>query len=801
MSISLRRSNGPALLVVLCVIAIVFGSARPLWSMTVEGRRDYLENLLKILPDVPSWRQWLETSGELPPDFDALPRVNPLPDPLTFLDGRPVKTPEDWQARRTEIRELFEKYALGPIPPRPPIHHADVEETTEQGYRVRAVTLYLGPTGQVPFRFSMMIPDGEGPFPVLMGPGMMSTSILLRRGYIGVGYAGNDFNDGSRVLVETLYREYDVAALPRRAWAATIVLDYMETVPEVDMSAIGIYGYSRDGKQVTIAGALDERIDVVLAGSTGVGGTLPYRLAGERNQAESIESTTRMFPDWFHPRLRFFSGREDRLPIDGNLLVALIAPRACLIHYNRNDEVGNTYGNEAAYRDARRVYKWLGVPEKVGIMRRPGFHSSGFDLEAGLDFMEIALGRSAAQWDNDELFAWDYDAWRARSAESIDPGDYPDRRKLNLLTSAGEAIATPAQWSVAAEDIRRRVRFMLGEQPPLQQRAGRAGMRGRGGFRGRGGRRSSQGPVEPPAGIRAQEPSRTQPDVPGWVINRNSGEFGWRDPGRSAVQAHPVTFGYGNVQGMLYAPKDAAADAKLPTVIWLHSYSYPIGYMWVYRRDVHPVLALAQQGYAVLAYDQSGFGERMDETKPFYDRYPHWSRLGRMVEDVTQAVTALQQDDMVDPNRIYLFGYSLGGAVALHAAALDARIGGVISISGFTPMRTDTADRGTGGIARYSRERGILPRLGFFVGHESKLPYDYDELIATIAPRPVMVVAPQLDRDGTPTEVRAAVERAREVYGLYEAAEKLELSQPWDYTRLPTVTQDAIVEWMKETLK
>jgi pimeloyl-ACP methyl ester carboxylesterase len=172
-----------------------------------------------------------------------------------------------------------------------------------------------------------------------------------------------------------------------------------------------------------------------------------------------------------------------------------------------------------------------------------------------------------------------------------------------------------------------------------------------------------------------------------------------------------------------------------------------------------------------------------------------------MVEDVTQAVTALQADGMVDPNRICLFGYSLGGAVALHAAALDSRIGGVASISGFTPMRTDTADKGTGGIARYSHERGIIPRLGFFVGHESKLPYDYDELIASIAPRPVMIVSPLLDRDGTPSDVRAAVERARPVYGLYGAAEKLALSQPWDYTRLPTGTQDAIIEWMKETLK
>jgi len=35
--------------------------------------------------------------------------------------------------------------------------------------------------------------------------------------------------------------------------------------------------------------------------------------------------------------------------------------------------------------------------------------------------------------------------------------------------------------------------------------------------------------------------------------------------------------------------------------------------------------------------------------------------------------------------------------VGLYTAALDKRVQGVVSISGFTPMRTDAAARGTGG--------------------------------------------------------------------------------------------------------
>ncbi len=80
---------------------------------------------------------------------------------------------------------------------------------------------------------------------------------------------------------------------------------------------------------------------------------------------------------------------------------------------------------------------------------------------------------------------------------------------------------------------------------------------------------------------------------------------------------------HGGVNGTLYYPAKASRDTKLPVVIWLHSYSYPLGYMSVYRRDVHPILALVDAGYAVLAYDQSGFGSRMDETSQAYQDKSH----------------------------------------------------------------------------------------------------------------------------------------------------------------------------------
>jgi len=407
------------------------------------------------------------------------------------------------------------------------------------------------------------------------------------------------------------------------------------------------------------------------------------------------------------------------------------------------------------------------------------------DPEACLDWLDIQFGRSTSVWTNNLLFPWDFDKWRANSKQTVDLKNYPRHSSTGALANGA------ADWEEKVAGIRKSVEWMLGDEPPRMPPAA-----GRGALAGRG--TAGRGATAAPAAARGN-PGQTTPDLVAWAIQNGGNSYGWLEPQKSQTLSRPVSFGFG-VRGDLYYPAGAPEGKRLPTVIWLHGFSYPLGYMWAYHNDLHPILALVRAGYAVLAYDQSGFGSRMSETGPFYDRYPRWSRLGRMVEDARAAIDALQTNPLVDPERVYLFGYSLGGTVGIYTAALDARVKGLVTVCGFTPMRTDTADRGDGGVARYSHERGLIPRLGFFVGHEAQIPYDFDELLAAIAPRPVLVVAPQLDRDATPADVQAAVKQARKIYGLYGADAKLGLDEPWDYNRLPDKTQDRIVEWMAENL-
>jgi pimeloyl-ACP methyl ester carboxylesterase len=775
---------------------VLLTAIHPLWSMTTDERRDYLDKLLKTLPDAPAFKQWLTASGELPPDFDALPRMNYLPDPLRFLDGRPVRTADEWKARKEEIHKLFEQYALGTFPPHPKLDRAvQIDETPGPGYRIRHVRLEFGPESKGTMRVELLIPDGPGPFPVFMGPTWARpwAQQALRRKYLCAIYAGSDGQDDADALA-ALYPKYDFALLPRRAWAGTMVLDYLETLKEADIKHVGLTGHSRDGKQVLIEAGLDDRITAVIVSSSGVGGSLPYRLAGERGMGEGIETTTRSFPTWFHPRLRFFSGREDRLPVDGNLLVALVAPRACMISFGINDAVSDPWSDEQSYLSALKAYRLLGHPERLALYHRLGFHgTTPNDIENYLDWFDIQFGRSKRTWQSEQLYGYDFDRWRTDSGEKVGLSQYPQHKTDDILTdNAGNRITSPADWEKHLADIQNSVRWMLGDEPPMI--TGMTGM-----FPGRppAARGGARGPA---TAAPATNPQQTAPNLALMVI-QSGASYGWRNPEKDqAANQLGIRFGY-NASGDLYYPSDAVPDAKLPVVIWLHGYGYAMGYEWSYRRDLSPILALVKAGYAVFAFDQVGFGSRIAEAGRFYDRYPHWSQLGRMVEDTRAAIDMLQKNPKVDPEKIYLFGYSLGGTVGIYTAALDSRVKGVVSICGFTPMRLDTADRGDGGIARYSHVHGLLPRLGFFIGEESRIPYDYTELISAIAPRPVFVLQPQLDRDAAPADVHTAVENARKVYSLYNAADKLLLDEPWDYNRLPESTQTRIIDWMQKNMQ
>ena len=66
-------------------------------------------------------------------------------------------------------------------------------------------------------------------------------------------------------------------------------------------------------------------------------------------------------------------------------------------------------------------------------------------------------------------------------------------------------------------------------------------------------------------------------------------------------------------------------------------------------------------------------------------------------------------------------------------------------------------DKPTGGIRRLFEMHALIPRLGLFQGDQSTIPYDYDDLLKAIAPRPTLLYTPQSDRDAKFSDVDACV--------------------------------------------
>jgi dienelactone hydrolase len=146
------------------------------------------------------------------------------------------------------------------------------------------------------------------------------------------------------------------------------------------------------------------------------------------------------------------------------------------------------------------------------------------------------------------------------------------------------------------------------------------------------------------------------------------------------------------------------------------------------ERVVAHIRMLARHGYGVLALDNPGNGESEG----------HSNGLGDNAQPgIDAALGWLSRRPDVDPNRIAAFGTSLGGEVALEAAAHDPRIRAVVSDGAARPQdSTEAADLGpaekTFGFLTMQVVRGVSGT------HSAPSLFG---LMPRIAPQPVLLIA------------------------------------------------------------
>lgn len=745
----------------ICILIVALRSFGQTTPLSATNPADELNQILRILPKSEPFEKWLALTGESVPDFDILPSQPFLPDPLRFLDGSPVQNRFQWEKRRLELLDLFKHYTLGRLPPPPiDVRAAGIQVTQEASTIVSNLVLEFGPQYRAKLHVELIVPKGKGPFPVFMTQDNHRrwALVAVSRGYIGCVYAAADSRDDTADW-PSIWPEYDWSKLARRAWATSRCLDYLFTMQNVDRRRIGLTGHSRNGKLSLIAAALDPRISAVILSSSGAGGACSFRHFSETEFGEGIELITRTFPDWFHPRLRFFAGRENKLPIDQHELLACIAPRACLVSTAINDNVESVWAVEQTIQGALPVYKLCNAQTQIGLRYRSGGHTiSPEDLEGYLDWLDAIFGRRKSVL-TDRILYPTFAGWQAGSGEKANLEQYPVHETNEVLRlNSGQLVGSPIAWPTRKAEIQSAIRWGLGEGPA----------------------RTSGTPGE----YGAEPPYMTT------LLNRASVPNG--------LTKSKLNFGNA-IAGDLYYPTEAERNGAVPAVVWLHPISNSNGYVPGYGRGEAPHLALAKQGFAVFAFDQIGNGNRLNEVTRFYERYPRWSLLGKDVADTASAIDALQTLPWIDKRRIYLLGYSAGAMVALHTAALDERVAGVVSVAGFNPMRGfGTNSESAQHLQRWSRILPFQPRLATFIdGGEARLPYDYDELLACIAPRSALIIRPRIDFTSNKPELLDCLGSAQKAYDLLGARNSLVFGEADDYDHLSPEMQRVVFEKLK----
>jgi dienelactone hydrolase len=754
------------------VLLVCFFQSLEVWAQTEEEiRKNYLQELKPLL-DHPSsrdsfvshhdstWMDWVNRTGELPPNFDAMPSIPFLPDPLILDQGGeniPITTKEQWQEQREYFKQQVKHIFSGTFPDPPEKLEVNVlEERTENGVKIQMIELRFGEDNQAKLTLELFTPPGEGPFPVFMTQWNHRgwAQIAVRRGYMGLVYAGADAKDDTREFLE-LYPGHDWSTLMTRAWGAHRAVDFLYTLDKVEKSQIAITGHSRNGKQSLLAAAFDDRITAVITSSGGTGGEFPYRYADERHANESLDFLASRRTHWFHPRLRFYTGREHKMPIDQNSLMALIAPNALLLSTSiREGGGGDPWAIEQNYLSLLELYTFFDAREKLGVRFRDGEHGvSERDIEAYMDWLDIQFNRKKLPWDNKLFYNYSFEKWKAESNENIDLKDFPDR-------SEKKSLAVGEEWEQKKADIQKQINWILGDEP--------AGV--------------SAGKIE---NLSNRE------DYVSSFINRPRVKNGKKEN----IAPYNAIGDY--LYGALYYPTDkqggmvTGPNGKMPVVIYLHKYANT-GYDASLNALFDNILS---KGIAVLAMDLIGYGTRIEEGTLFYQRYPHWSKLGKMVTDTRAAVDALEDLEFIDRNRIYAAGYSLGGTVSLFTAALEPRIAGVGVASAFTPLRN--ASDHVEGLEAYSHLYGLIPRLGFFKGNEERIPVDFNEILASLAPRPMLIIAPELDRHADHGQVKQSVEEAQLIYNSLDASKKLQFKTPHEFNHFTEAQQEELVKWLE----
>lgn len=395
--------------------------------------------LLILSPAIPPTRSLMAQTPF--PEPDKLPAHPELPDPLVMINGKRVASKQQWFGqRRPELKELFQNYMYGYLPP-PAKIKAKVNHENTKAFdgkaTLREVTISFGPSETPPIHLLLVVPNQrKGPAPVFLGlnfcgnhaivndPGVRLPTVWMYPGTgvkdhrateagrgkqvdtwaleqsVDRGYAVATFYYGDvdpdradvREGIQPHLRKKDAEASPNDwgsiaawAWGVHRAVDYLHDHKDIDKDRIAVVGHSRLGKTALLAAALDERIGLAIPHQAGCGGTSPDR--NDNPKAETVKRINTSFPHWFNGNFKKFNDHPEKLPFDQHCLIALMAPRPVLLSNAEEDQWANPSGQFRMLQAADPVYRFLGSEgleaKRIPPLGKPIDSKLGFYIRAG----------------------------------------------------------------------------------------------------------------------------------------------------------------------------------------------------------------------------------------------------------------------------------------------------------------------------------------------------------------------------------------------------------------------------------
>jgi hypothetical protein len=392
-------------------------------------------------------------------DESKVPRYT-LPDPLELLNGEKVEDVKTWvKLRRPEIFKMFAEEVYGKAPGKPENMTFEVLESNDKALDGRAtrkqVAVYFASRKELPHMVILIyIPNNrQRAAPAFMGlnfygnqsiiddPAVYITKSwvnqrrevgvvnnrateasrgvrsyrwpvkrIVKRGYalatIHYGDIDPDYFDRFLNGVHGLYpqpKADEWGSISAWAWGLSRAMDYFETCNDIDEKRVAVMGHSRLGKTALWAGASDERFALVISNNSGCGGAaLSRRVFG--NYVAQINYIN---PHWFCDNFTKYNDKENELPVDQHMLIALMAPRPVYVASAEEDLHADPKGEFLAAKNAAPVYRLFGkdcmpddavleknkpIVSSIGYHLRDGKHNvTDYDWDRYLDFADLHM--------------------------------------------------------------------------------------------------------------------------------------------------------------------------------------------------------------------------------------------------------------------------------------------------------------------------------------------------------------------------------------------------------------------------